>query len=245
MDRDWLPTLTVLYSGLPLLECISVLRFISRWCSASYEARWWWSQSTMVRQSIERLQRLDAELAGAFEKREDRRDCMATYARYLSSMLAAVMGTSTNAADLKLVLRTLVSGLGASHTATAMLETPEIAEYALVVRRALSLALIRSARAGPGLGSFYFGGRSAALHGPYFRRIPEQGFTFTAWIYPEKLARSDEPQHLLAVRSFGALSSAPSPGSGSYQRPATAMSMLLGDNRDLDAAPGTLLHLVA
>ncbi|KAJ2355331.1 hypothetical protein H4S01_006924, partial [Coemansia sp. RSA 2610] len=61
----------------------------------------------MVRQSIERLQRLDAELAGAFEKREDRRDCMATYARYLSSMLAAVMGTSTNAADLKLVLRTL------------------------------------------------------------------------------------------------------------------------------------------
>ncbi|KAJ2819969.1 hypothetical protein IWW50_005251, partial [Coemansia erecta] len=81
IDRDWLPTLTALYSQLPLVECISTLRFIAHWCEESRDVRWWWAQCAIARQSIERLQELLIDASCAFARPADRRDCIVAYTR--------------------------------------------------------------------------------------------------------------------------------------------------------------------
>ncbi|KAJ2280686.1 hypothetical protein GGH14_002265, partial [Coemansia sp. RSA 370] len=242
IDRDWLPTMTTLYSQLPLVECIGALRFIAHWCEESRHARWWCAQSTFARQSIERLQTLLAEVSCAFAQPEDRQACVVAYTRYLGSMLAAVMGMSACAADLKLLLRTMVSAIGSGNISSAALEAGEAAKYTLLVRQTLSLALIRCARESPGHSYFDFGGGPGALHAPYFRRIPEQGFTFTAWICPDQAAHLGE-HHLLPVNPYDPISSVPSPGPGGHSQSAVALSLLLGKDSTLEVEVGTLIHL--
>ncbi|KAJ2449986.1 hypothetical protein EV183_004577 [Coemansia sp. RSA 2336] len=165
IDRNWLRTLAALYSGMPLSECTAVLRFIVLWCENCRQARWWWSQSTIVRQSIERLYQGDCK-------------CAAEYIHYLGRLVASVMSMSTCASDVKLLLRALVSGLGE--------ETAEAAKCTLVMRQTLSQAFVRCAQKESG--SSYFVMDHAALHAPYFRHIPEHGFTFSLWIWPELLS---------------------------------------------------------
>ncbi|KAJ2561203.1 hypothetical protein GGH12_004184 [Coemansia sp. RSA 1822] len=242
IDHDWLPTMTALYSQLPLLECIAVLRFIAHWCEESRHARWWCAQSTFARQSIERLQMLLAEVSCAFAQPEDRQACIVAYTRYLGSMLAAVMGMSACAADLKLLLRTMVSGIDSGNVSSAALETGEAAKYTQLVRQALSLALIRCARESPSQSYFDFGGSPGALHAPYFRRVPEQGFTFTAWICPDQTAYLGE-HHLLSVKLYDPISSVPSPGPEGNSQSAAALPLLLGNGSSLEVEVGTVIHL--
>ncbi|KAJ1868060.1 hypothetical protein LPJ78_000557 [Coemansia sp. RSA 989] len=171
IDRNWLRTLTALYSSLPIPECTTVLRFIVHWCEDCHQARWWWSQSAIVRQSIERLYR-------------GGHSCATEYIHYLGRLVTTVMSMSTCAGDVKLLLRTLVSGLGE--------QTAEAAKCTLMMRQALSQALFRCAQKESG-GS-YFVMNHATLHAPYFRHIPEHGFTFSLWLWPELL--SSEQQQL-------------------------------------------------
>ncbi|KAJ2502257.1 hypothetical protein GGH96_001192 [Coemansia sp. RSA 1972] len=111
------------------------------------------------------------------------------------------------------LLAFLIHGSATGNVSSAALEAGEAAKYTLLVRQSLSLALIRCARESPGQSYFDFGGSPGALHAPYFRRVPEQGFTFTAWICPDQAAHLGE-HHLLPVNPFDPISSVPSPGPG-------------------------------
>ncbi|KAJ1735128.1 hypothetical protein LPJ61_000722 [Coemansia biformis] len=243
-DSRCIPTLAELYTELPLSTCIAVLRFLARWCEESGPARWWLSQSTMARQSIERLQMLLVDLASASAQPASRRDCASTYLKYLQKLLTATMCTSTCATDIKLVVQTLVSGPGDPRAAGASLGATEASEYMLMARRMLFSVLARCARADPGLCYFDFGRGPAALCLPYFRRISEQGFSFTAWVRPDGAARRDKSPHLLTVESFGALSITPSPSPAGGRCSTAALPLLLEREADRQPLSRTVLHLV-
>ncbi|KAJ2800266.1 hypothetical protein H4R20_004125, partial [Coemansia guatemalensis] len=243
IDWHWIPTLVALYRKLPLLECISILRIVAQWSEESSSARWWWSQSTIVRQSIERLQILLSEISTILALPADRRDCVASYMRYLQSMLVAVMGMSTNASDVKLLMRTLVSGIDAARDPRTVLPAPEAAEYTLAVRRTLSAALIRCAQGGTGQSYFVFDGKASFLSQPYFRRISEHGFTFSAWVRADRPARKGAHQHLLPAGSFGIVSGASS-GLVSPRHSLPALSQILArEDAGVSNVLGTVLHL--
>ncbi|KAJ2160579.1 hypothetical protein GGF46_002175, partial [Coemansia sp. RSA 552] len=248
IDRHWLLTAVSLYSRLPLAACAPALRFIAHWCEEDRRARWWWSQSTIARQAIERLQALFPELALAFVQVAKRRNYVAAFLRYLEGMLAAVVSMSTCAADLKLILQTLVPGGsgGSAGDPVVKLEESEVADYTAAVRRTMSSVLFKCARSEAGQSYFDFDGRPAALHMPHFRRIPEQGFTFAAWICPDLDAQQrPEHQHLLAAKSYTALSSAASPGSLSQRHSTVALPLLFAGKDEASGALSTVLHLVA
>ncbi|KAJ2784172.1 hypothetical protein H4R18_001299 [Coemansia javaensis] len=243
-DRHWFPTLAEVYADLPLAGCVSVLRFLAHWCEECSRARWWLSQSTVARQAIERLQSLLPDLAAAAAiQPAARRDCMATYMRCLQQVLVAAMGTSTCAADLRLVTRTLASGPGAP----AALDPPEAAEHVLAARRMLSSVLARCMRAEPGQAHFDFGGGPGALCMPCFRRVPEGGFTLTAWLRSDGSAQRDQSQHLLSARSFSTLSLSPAPGARDTRHLDLALPLLLLASRADEPQPelGTVMHLTA
>ncbi|KAJ1906949.1 hypothetical protein LPJ81_001058, partial [Coemansia sp. IMI 209127] len=206
--------------------------------------------STIARQGIERLQHLFADVSHLDLAAGERRDYIATYLKSLGRMLTVVMSKSMCVSDLKLVMRTLVSGPGGSVASSEIsTNTDEISEVTLMVRRMLSLLLLRCAEGEAGGSYFSFGRRTGALCSSNFYRIPERGFTFTAWIHPESIvSQSDQQQqqqHLLLKRSYGALqslessanasqrysaSSTPTPQHGQSSSSGTVMYLFAGDS---------------
>ncbi|KAJ2079660.1 hypothetical protein H4R24_003630 [Coemansia sp. RSA 988] len=243
IDRHWIPTLVALYPKLPLLVCISILRIVAQWSEESSSARWWWSQSTIVRLSVERLQMLLSEVSTLFALPADRRDCVSSYMNHLQSMLVAVMGMSTNASDVKLLLRTLVSGIDTACDLQTALPSLEAAEYTAAVRRMLSDALIKCAQGSTGQNYFAFDGSTAFLSQPYFRRISERGFTFSAWVRSHRPASESIRQHLLPVGSFGVSSAASSGVEGLCYSPPALSQVLASDDVNVSNVLGTVLHL--
>ncbi|KAJ2568751.1 hypothetical protein IW140_003634 [Coemansia sp. RSA 1813] len=244
LDTDWMPTMILLYLKLSLSDCILVHQFIEKWCKGDSHVCWNWSQSTIARQSIERLQHLFTDIQHLELEKSKRHDCIAAYLKSLGRMLVVVMGKSMCVSDLKLVMRTLTSGPGGS-TATSEMSasTDEISEFTLMVRRMLSLVLLRCAEGEVGGSYFSFNGCAGALYSSNFYRIPERGFTFTAWIYPENVAhQNDQQHHLLLKRSHGALQSLESSANVSQHY---STSSTPTPQRDRIGSSGTVMYLCA
>ncbi|KAJ2558982.1 hypothetical protein EV175_000555, partial [Coemansia sp. RSA 1933] len=162
LDSNWIPTMTLLYSRLNLVDCVPVHRFIEQWCKGDSHVGWRWSQSTIVRQSIERLQNLFTNASYLELDSKKRRDCTSAFLKSLGRMLAVVMGRNMCVSDLKLAMRTLASGPGGSSTNSELFpSTDELAEYTLMVRRMMSLVLLRCAEGEAGGSYFSFGGRES------------------------------------------------------------------------------------
>ncbi|KAJ2726135.1 hypothetical protein GGI07_000774 [Coemansia sp. Benny D115] len=245
IDQNWIPTLTAVLPRLSLAERIPALRFIASWCEASSRAQWYWSQSTLVRQCVERLHLLLSELSSSSPKRQSRHSLAISYTKCLGRMLVAITKMAISAPDLKLLIRTLVSGPGVLSEASALIGTDECSEYTAIVRQMLSLVLLRCARSTEGGNYFSFDGRLALIRSSHFYRVPERGLTFTAWVYPDKILARNDHQHLLAKQSFTALASLAGSGATSRQRSANALSMLLHGDGDLRPTVGTILYLEA
>ncbi|KAJ2715225.1 hypothetical protein H4R19_001315 [Coemansia spiralis] len=153
------------------------------------------------------------------------------------------MSTSTCGADVKLAMRTLVSGPAEPGPAGPALDVAEIVDYTLLVRRMLVAIIARCARAERGLCYFDFDGRPAALHLPSTRRISEHGFTFAVWIRPGTESRRDKSPHLLAVESLGSLSLTPDASTPGAPGSAVALPLLLRPEEEPRAPGGTVLRL--
>ncbi|KAJ1946338.1 hypothetical protein GGF37_001230, partial [Kickxella alabastrina] len=246
IDHNWIATATTVFAKMSVAERIPALRFVASWCEESSRAQWYWSQGGLVRHYIERMQLLLTELSEVSLSRQDRHACAVGYTKSLGRMLVSVMRMSTCASDLKLVFRTLVSGPGPLDDGHALaLEPDEITEYTAMVRRMLSLVLMRCARCPGGASYFSFDGRPASIQTPHFRRIPERGFTFAAWIHPDKIVARNDHNHLLAKQSFSTLSSLNAPRAGSRKRLADALSMLLSGGDEPRPTLATVLCLPA
>ncbi|KAJ2416874.1 hypothetical protein GGI10_000651 [Coemansia sp. RSA 2530] len=155
------------------------------------------------------------------------------------------MGVSMSVPDLKLILRTLVSGPGDPESAEITLSAAEISEYVLLVRQSLTMVLTRCARHEANGSYFSFGGRPATLHAPRFRRIPERGFTFATWIRPDSAQTCSSQQHFLAAQLCGGGWSLPSTQPASPDRSTNALPGVPGGDCETEPALKTILHLTA
>ncbi|KAJ2490685.1 hypothetical protein IWW37_002972 [Coemansia sp. RSA 2050] len=242
VEHRWIPAMTALYPCLDLSERIPILRFVALWSESSSHACWHWSQSALPRQSIELLQSLLSELSNVEMDRPQRRSCVTAYAKNLERMLTAVMSVSMSVSDLKLIFRTLVSGPGDPERAEITLNAAEISEYVLLVRQVLTMVLTRCARHEANGSYFSFGGRAAALYAPYFRRIPERGFTFATWIRPDCAQTCSSQQHFLAAQLCGGGWSLPSSQPASPDRSTNTLSGMPSSNYETEPALKTILH---
>ncbi|KAJ2824674.1 hypothetical protein GGI24_003350, partial [Coemansia furcata] len=245
VEHRWIPTMTSLYPRLDMSKRIAILRFVAQWSESSSHACWHWSQSTLPRESIELLQSLLCEMSNVGMDKSQRLSCVSAYVKTLGRMLTVVMSVSMSVPDLKLIFRTLVSGPGDSESADISLSLAEIRVYVLLVRQMLAMVLTRSAQHEASGSYFSFGGRPAALYAPYFRRIPERGFTFTTWIRPDSAQTCSTHQHFLEAQRCGGGWSLPNTQPASPDRPANSSPCMPSGGYKIGQTFKTILHLVA
>ncbi|KAJ2625433.1 hypothetical protein GGI25_000528 [Coemansia spiralis] len=162
-------------------------------------------------------------------------------------MLVPVMSKSVSVSDLKLVFRTLASGPGGIDNRDFAISPTEISDYTLRLRRMLSFVLLKCAQEEPGESYFSFSGRPGAIYSPYFCRVPERGFTFMTWVYPDgKIYHGEQQQHLIFRRSYGALASLNNSENASMQCSASSTPVRAASNRMSGRTSiGTVLYLSA
>ncbi|KAJ1948707.1 hypothetical protein EC988_005067, partial [Linderina pennispora] len=240
VDHKWIPTLLAVCERLDMSEKKPVLRFLGRWCEANGRTQYWLSQSSMARQCIESLQHLLVDLSQESPDCERRRQMASTYLRALGHLLVKVLGRSMCASDLKLIFRTLATGPGDANA--ALLNSDESAEYTLAARRMLSKVLLGSARHEVGGSFFSFDGQPAAIAALHFNRISEKGFTFSAWISPDRIV-SNGPQHVLTQPMHSTVSLQQSSVPTTRQSSMAALPQL----SEVEPKPtsGTILYLAA